>query len=121
MAGKTLPQGGRPGKTFLLNRKQCLYICAKSETPKAAEVTIMMVDLFDNWLEGKPIKVREHWRSKKRAEAPEPQPQFDPPQHGMDVGFRIDPLTKDLRRFSAIGTDRVMHALGKVWLQLETA
>jgi hypothetical protein len=117
MAGKTLPQGGRPGKSFYLNRKQCLYICAKSETPNAAEVTIMMVDLFDNWLDGREVKVREHWRTKKRQTVP-PQAQLALPAP-MTIGFNIEPVTNDLRRFTAIGTDRVVRALAARWANLE--
>jgi hypothetical protein len=119
MVDKTLPQGGRPGKSFYLNRKQCLYICAKSETPNAAEVTIMMVDLFDNWLDGREVKVREHWRTKKRQPVP-PQPQLALPAP-MTIGFNIEPVTNDLRRFTAIGTDRVVRALAARWANLEIA
>jgi hypothetical protein len=65
---------GRPGKAYLLNRKQALYICAKSETPRAAEVTIQMVEVFDRYLEGKTVHVDEHWRRAPRPKAlPEPQ------------------------------------------------
>jgi hypothetical protein len=46
------PLGGRPAAGFLLNRKQALYIVAKSETAKAAEITIQMVEVFDAWLSG---------------------------------------------------------------------
>jgi hypothetical protein len=53
---------GRPGRSYWLNRKQTLYLCAKSETPRAAEVTIAMVEVFDAWLEGKTVPVREHMR-----------------------------------------------------------
>lgn len=47
---ETSPTGGRPGKAYLLNRKQALYLCTKSETPRAAEVTIQMVEVFDAWM-----------------------------------------------------------------------
>lgn len=65
---------GRPVDGYLLNRKQALYLCAKSETPRAAEVTIQMVEVFDQFLglrdEAKTVKVREHWRR-----APTPMPE----------------------------------------------
>ena len=42
---------GRPGRTYWLNRRQALYICAKSEAALAAEVTLQMVEVFDAHLE----------------------------------------------------------------------
>lgn len=54
--------GGRPGKAYFLNKKQALYICTKSETENATEVTIQMVEVFDAYTSGKPIHVREHDR-----------------------------------------------------------
>ncbi len=44
--------GGRPTTEFFLNRKQALFLCAKSETELAFEVTAAMVRLFDAALEG---------------------------------------------------------------------
>ena len=38
---------GRPGKEYWLNKKQCLYLCAKSETANATDITIQMVEVFD--------------------------------------------------------------------------
>lgn len=73
---ETSALGGRPGKAYLLNRKQALYICAKSETPRAAEVTIQMVEVFDRYLEGKTVHVEEHWRRPPRPKAL-PQPPDD--------------------------------------------
>lgn len=69
---ETGPKGGRPGKTYWLNKKQALYLCTKSETANATEVTIQMVEVFDAYLKGeiKPVKVREH----RRALPAEPQP-----------------------------------------------
>jgi phage regulator Rha-like protein len=54
--------GGRPGKAYYLNKKQALYICTKSETENATEVTIQMVEVFDAYTSGKPVHVREHDR-----------------------------------------------------------
>lgn len=54
--------GGRPGKAYYLNKKQALYICTKSETENATEVTIQMVEVFDAYTSGKTIDVREHTR-----------------------------------------------------------
>ena len=38
---------GRPSKSFYLTKRQALYITAKSDTERAALVTIQMVELFD--------------------------------------------------------------------------
>lgn len=60
--------GGRPGKAYYLNKKQALYICTKSDTSNATEVTIQMVEVFDAYTAGemvaidKPVHVREHDR-----------------------------------------------------------
>lgn len=56
---------GRPGKSYLLNRKQALYLCTKSETPRAAEVTIQMVEVFDAWMQKRqapmPLHLAQDW------------------------------------------------------------
>ncbi|MFH1556490.1 MAG: hypothetical protein ABII76_16790 [Pseudomonadota bacterium] len=64
---ETGPKGGRPGKTYWLNKKQALYLCTKSETANATDVTIQMVEVFDAYQRGtvaieKPVKVRAHRR-----------------------------------------------------------
>lgn len=38
---------GRPTIEYWLNKKQALYLCTKSDTPNATEVTIKMVEVFD--------------------------------------------------------------------------
>ena len=78
----TSSKGGRPAKAFWLNRKQCLYVCTKSETDRATEQTIRVVEVYDEvtrgdaaprplppprreppkLLEAPPITVREHLR-----------------------------------------------------------
>jgi hypothetical protein len=40
-------QGGRPTIAYYLNRKQALFIIAKSDMPKAVEITIYVIELFD--------------------------------------------------------------------------
>lgn len=47
---KTSQKGGRPSKENWLNKKQALYLCTKSETKNATEVTIRMVEVFDDFL-----------------------------------------------------------------------
>lgn len=41
------PKVGRPSREYWLSKKQCLYICAKSDTDLAAMITIRMVEVFD--------------------------------------------------------------------------
>lgn len=43
--------GGRPGRAYHLNRKQALFLTAKSDTERAAFLTIAMVEVFDAWIE----------------------------------------------------------------------
>lgn len=45
-------RGGRPEQGFLLNKKQALFLCTKSETAAATEVTIALVEVFDAWSQG---------------------------------------------------------------------
>ena len=63
---ETSAKGGRPGKSFWLNKRQCLFICTKAETANATEATIQMVEVFDEHLKGilaKPVRVRNHRRA----------------------------------------------------------
>ena len=122
MADKTTAQGGRPGKSYHLNRKQCLYVCAKSQTPKAAEVTILMVELFGAWLgTGKPVDVRQHKRARPMRREPEPPVRHAalPPPSPISAGFQIEPVTNTLRRFSVVTTEAVCTALAQRWMQIE--
>lgn len=74
---QTSRKGGRPGRTFWLNKRQCLYLCTKSETANATEVTIQMVEVFDEYLRGtlpaaKAVAVRGHNRAAPRRTLPQP-------------------------------------------------
>jgi phage regulator Rha-like protein len=55
-------KGGRPGRTFYLNRKQALFITAKSDTERAAHVTVQMVEVFDAVTQGREVGVKAHKR-----------------------------------------------------------
>lgn len=59
---KPTAKGGRPGRTFYLNRKQALFITAKSDTERAAHVTVQMVEVFDAVTRGREVEVRAHKR-----------------------------------------------------------
>ena len=67
---KPSAKGGRPSTVFYLNEEQAIYITAKSDTPRAAEITVQMVRVFRAHLAGKPVQVRQH----RRALPAEPQP-----------------------------------------------
>jgi hypothetical protein len=43
---KTTSKGGRPSNENWLNKKQAIYICTKSETENATEITIHVVETF---------------------------------------------------------------------------
>lgn len=72
-ARKTTRKGGRPGVSYWLNREQSVYICSKSETPNATEVTIDMVRVYVSYLDQKVIPVRAHTRV---LPTPSPEPSF---------------------------------------------
>ncbi|MDQ0507421.1 Bro-N domain-containing protein [Xanthobacter agilis] len=78
MRNKPGSKGGRPSTVYSLNEEQAIYITAKSDTPKAAEITVEMVRVFRDYLKGelKPVKVKAHRRSLPR---PELQPDSDLP------------------------------------------
>lgn len=87
---ETGPKGGRPGKTYWLNKKQALYLCTKSETANATEVTIGMVEVFDAYQQGKlgekPVKVRAHRRA---LPSPAAAPASTPDAYGAPFGVEI--------------------------------
>lgn len=72
--------GGRPGEAYFLNEEQAIFITAKSDTPRAAEITVEMVRVFRDYLKGelKPVKVKAHRRA---------LPQPAAPQAGSDLPF----------------------------------
>lgn len=43
---QTSEHGGRPATAYYLTEEQCVYICAKSETPRAVAVTLEVVRAF---------------------------------------------------------------------------
>jgi hypothetical protein len=45
--------GGRPGTEFWLTRKQAIFICMKSDAPQAEPVQLEIIEVFDQWLDGK--------------------------------------------------------------------
>jgi len=54
-ARRTSPKGGSPTEEYLLNQKQCLYLCTKSDAAHAVEITLAMVEVFDAYLGGRPV------------------------------------------------------------------
>lgn len=52
MWNKPTERGGRPGRTYWLNKRQALFITAKSDTERAAHVTVRMVEVFDEVTSG---------------------------------------------------------------------
>ncbi|WP_319499311.1 hypothetical protein [uncultured Cohaesibacter sp.] len=65
-------KGGRPGKEYWLTKKQALYLCTKSETPNATEVTIQMVEVFDQVTNNASVAVRAHTRRKPSRSVAQP-------------------------------------------------
>ncbi|WP_052119961.1 Rha family transcriptional regulator [Inquilinus limosus] len=46
------PLGGRPATAHYLNRKQAIFITAKSDTPTSTEITIEIIERFDAYERG---------------------------------------------------------------------
>lgn len=44
--------GGRPSVSYFLNKKQAIFITAKSETPAATDITIEIIEKFDAYERG---------------------------------------------------------------------
>lgn len=51
-AAKTSDIGGRPATEYYLNRKQAIFITAKSDTPDATDITIEVIQKFDAYESG---------------------------------------------------------------------
>jgi hypothetical protein len=70
MCKKPTSAGGRPGETFYLNEEQAIFITAKSDTPKAAEITVEMVRVFRAYMKGQTpddlTPVRAHTRRRPK-------------------------------------------------------
>ncbi|MGG3814199.1 hypothetical protein ABEV34_21505 [Methylorubrum rhodesianum] len=52
---KPTDRGGRPSQTYWLSKRQALYITAKSDTERAALVTVQMVEVFDAVTSGRAV------------------------------------------------------------------
>lgn len=50
---------GRPGATYYMNEEQAVFICTKSNTPKATAITVEVVKAFVAARRGKPDPVSE--------------------------------------------------------------
>jgi len=51
---QTSSRGGRPSAEFWLTKKQAIYIATKAETERATEITIQIVEVFEEVTGGKP-------------------------------------------------------------------
>lgn len=73
MQRKPSAKGGRPSRVFYLNEEQAIFITAKSDTPRAAEITVEMVRVFRSYLKGREedtptglVPVRAHARRRPK-------------------------------------------------------
>ncbi|MFG1401995.1 hypothetical protein [Xanthobacter sediminis] len=71
MRRKPGAKGGRPSTVYSLNEEQAIYITAKSDTHRAAEITVEMVRVFRDYLKGEAeadhlIPVRAHTRRRPK-------------------------------------------------------
>ncbi|QRE76480.1 hypothetical protein [Methylobacterium aquaticum] len=79
--------GGRPGQTYWLSKKQALFITAKSDTERAALVTVQMVEVFDAVTSGAtpPVTVKAHRRARPKPALPAPTARPKPFEPGSDL------------------------------------
>lgn len=95
---------GRPTNCYMLNEKQALYITAKSNTERAAEITVAMVEVFSAWRHGtlKPTtdramtpneRMQKHWDKKRELGIPVNQPLYGKQQ---SVEHRLDMIETKL-------------------------
>ncbi len=64
---------GRPSKQNWLTKKQALFICTKSRTKRATDVTIQMVEVFDAYMKGElaNLPARHDYRANENKNANE--------------------------------------------------
>ncbi|QHC36952.1 hypothetical protein FMA36_00405 [Komagataeibacter xylinus] len=63
-------KGGRPTEAYYLNRKQAIFITAKSETAIAADITIEIVERFDAYERGEVGAIKSPDQKNKRIRKP---------------------------------------------------
>ncbi|QOF96714.1 Rha family transcriptional regulator [Novacetimonas hansenii] len=63
-------KGGRPTEAYYLNRKQAIFITAKSETAIAADITIEIVERFDAYERGEVGAIKSPDQKPKRIRKP---------------------------------------------------
>ncbi len=66
---KPSDKGGRPSSAYWLSKRQALYITAKSDTERAAMVTVQMVEVFDAVTSGRAVAKPKR---QKRSLVPQP-------------------------------------------------
>lgn len=99
------PKGGRPSQVFYLNEEQAIYITAKSDTPRAAEITVEMVRVFRAYLKGEdmPVRVRQHRRPLPGGQLALPAPEARPEPFATSLD-----LLQDLKAAVSSARVRVM-------------
>lgn len=81
---------GRPSQGMAFNKRQAVYLAAKSETPRATDITIMVVEVFDRATTAEAM-VDEESTPRPHPLPPPPEPPFCAGcaartawRHGMD-------------------------------------
>ncbi len=129
--GRTSPVGiwggEKPITITYLNRRQALFLATKSGTPQAAEVTVQMVEVFDQYLTDQrqppalpaPAPLPSKLLKRLAAEALKTKPEWRQVRGYAKRGFRSAEIAKlcglSTRRVSAIQRDlRAAGLLGEV-------
>jgi hypothetical protein len=101
---QTSALGGRPSKASWLNRKQALYVCTKSETERATDISIEVIEVYDAYLAG---------RAQRHAEVPAlsrsvvRRPALRRSQRGVGM-MMLDGLIRFDRRILPLAGDAVL-------------
>lgn len=103
---KPTAKGGRPGTDYWLNKRQALFITAKSDTERAALVTVQMVEVFDAVTRGQTVALPQPQgmmpvRAYQRA--PRKSAMFDGSQKGRGCVVLDEPVFFDAGRIPAAG------------------
>ena len=119
--------GQQPVTITYLNRRQALFLATKSGTPQAAEVTVQMVEVFDQYLTDQrqppalpaPAPLPSKLLKRLAAEALKTKPEWRQVRGYAKRGFRSAEIAKlcglSTRRVSAIQRDlRAAGLLGEV-------
>ena len=94
-------KGGRPAMAYYLNRKQAIFITAKSETPEATDITIEIIHRFDEYELGRATLSQ--------------QPRIEPPFHAKSHDeWTLEELRAKMQEVNLYG--RTLSTPAAAWM-----